>query len=40
MMFIPAVYSLKASSLKTNCDSNEWMKFSSGACPWLSAIIV
>lgn len=28
-MFIPAVYSLEASPLKTNCNSNERMKFSS-----------
>lgn len=38
-MFIPAIYSLKASPLKTNCDSSECVKFSSGACHWLSHII-
>lgn len=34
-MFIPAIYSVKGSLLKTNCDSNEHMKSPSGVCHWL-----
>lgn len=38
-MFIPAVYLLRASSLKTHCDSNGYIKFSSVTCHWLTSTI-